>query len=172
MPGRARSPLGRGGFTLIEVMVIIALLGALAAVLAVGASRALTERAESPEEIFWAAINETRKQALLNETDVVLSFDADEQVFRALAMGEQKEFPVPIEGRMELDFLGVSGGDQTVMIGGRLVEAGVIDSVTFFSDGTCLSFRARMSIAAREPVLFEIDPWTCAPILREEEDRF
>ena len=170
---RARSLSRRWqGFTLIEVMVVIALLGGLAAILAYGASRALLDRAESPEDVFWAAVNETRKQALLNEVDITLSFVPEDQLFRATALGEQRDFPVPLEQPIGIEFLGVAEGAQSIMIGGRLVEANLIPRVTFYRDGTCQPFRARLSVEGTEPMLFEIDPWTCAPILRDEEGRF
>lgn len=159
-------------FTLIEVMVVIALLGGLAAILAYGASQILVERGQSAEEVFWGAIGEARKYALLHEVDVTLRFDDEDQQFIATAMGQVRSFPVPLPEPMELDFLGINEGEQTVLIGGALVEANVIESVTFFGDGTCIPFRARMALEGRQPVLFEIDPWTCAPVLREEENRF
>lgn len=162
----------RRAFTLIEVMVVIALLGGLAAILAYGASQILIDRGQSAEEVFWGAVGEARKFALLNEVDVTLQFDAENQRFIASALGQARSFPVPLEEVMELEFLGVNEGDQTVLIGGALVETNVIDSVTFFGDGTCVPFRARLAVAERSPVLLEIDPWTCAPVLREEGSRF
>jgi hypothetical protein len=44
--------------------------------------------------------------------------------------------------------------------------------VKLFRDGTCSPFRARLEEAGEQPVILEIDPWTCAPILRDEERRF
>jgi len=57
----------RAAFTLIEVMVVIALLGGLAAILAYGASQILRDRGTSAEEVFWEAIGQAREYALLNE---------------------------------------------------------------------------------------------------------
>lgn len=161
----------RAGFTLIEIMVVIALMGLLATVLAVGASRALIDRVETPEEMFWLAVAEARKFALQNEVDVRLSFDAENQSFRAATDLGVRDVPLPTGEPIELDFLGVGAGDQTVMIGGRLVETNELDSVTFFSDGTCTPFRVRLSRDGGEPLILEIDPWTCAPILRGGGDR-
>jgi len=159
------------GFTLIEIMVVIALLGGLAAILVLAASRALLDRADSPKDVFWGMVGEVRKYALHNEVDVTLSFDAEDQVFRASSRGQERAFPVPLDQPIELDFLGGAVGEQTVLIGGQLVETNVIDQIMFFSDGTCLPFRARLAMEGRPDMLFEIDPWTCAPILRAEDSQ-
>lgn len=160
------------GFTLIEIIVVIALMGALATVLAVGGSRLVVERQESPEEVFWMAVAEARKFALHHEVDVTLSFDNEEEAFFAVSDLGNKSVPLPSGLSMQLDFLGVNSGDQTIMIGGSLIEANTLQAVTFYSDGTCMPFRARLEVEARQPVILEIDPWTCAPILRDEENRF
>lgn len=160
------------GFTLIEIMVVIGLMGILATVLAVGASRLVMDREESPEDMFWFAVGEARKFALQHEIDVTLSFDNDEQVFLAATDLGTREVPLPSQKTITLDFLGVTAGEQTILIGGSLVEANLLSSVRFFSDGTCSPFRARLEEEGKQPIVLEIDPWTCAPILRDEERRF
>tara|TARA_B110000305_G_scaffold32909_1_gene32090 strand:- start:20515 stop:21051 length:537 start_codon:yes stop_codon:yes gene_type:complete len=168
------STRGRGGsgFTLIEIVVVIALMGVLATVLAVGASRLMVDREESPEDMFWFAVGEARKFALQHEIDVTLSFHNDEQVFIAATDLGTREVPLPSQQPITLDFLGVTAGEQTILIGGSLVEANLLSAVKFFRDGTCSPFRARLEIEGKQPLVLEIDPWTCAPILRDEERRF
>lgn len=160
------------GFTLIEIMVVIGLMGILATVLAVGASRLVMDREESPEDMFWFAVGEARKFALQHEIDVTLSFDNDEQVFIAATNLGTREVPLPSKQPITLDFLGVTAGEQTILIGGSLVEANLLNSVRFFRDGTCSPFRARLEEEGEPPIVLEIDPWTCAPILRDKERRF
>ncbi len=161
-----------GGFTLLEIIVVIALMGALATVLAVGASTLLSDRDETPEEVFWYAVNEARKFALQYEVDLTLSFDNEEQVFIAATDLGTREVPLPSAEPFTLEFLGVTKGEQTILIGGRLTEVNLLASVEFFRDGTCSPFRARLEEEGEQPVILEIDPWTCAPILRDEERRF
>ena len=153
---------------MIEIMVVIALMGALAAVLAVGASRLLLERTESADDIFWQAIGEARKYALIHETDVTLSFDIENQAFLAATDLGSRSYPLPEGPAVKLDFLGVTEGEQTVLIGGALVEANLLPAIKFFSDGTCMPFRARLEVAGKPPLVIEIDPWTCAPLLRSQ----
>lgn len=178
MPSRRRfrrqlaGPRPDRGFTLIEIMVVIALLGALAAILAVGTSRLLLDRGESPVEVFWQAVGEARKQALQNEVDIDLRFDNENQAFIASTLLGEKTIPLPASSRMQLEFLGMAGGGPTILIGGRLVETSQLDQVTFFRDGTCTPFRARLTLDGEQPEILEIDPWTCAPVLRDEEARF
>lgn len=160
------------GFTLLEIIVVIALLGTLAAILTVGASRLLVDRGESPVEVFWYAVGEARKQALQREIDIDLRFNNDDQVFIAATPVGEKAIPIPGSSPLQIEFLGVGGGGATIMIGGRLVETSVLDHVTFYRDGTCTPFRARLTPEGGQPEILEIDPWTCAPILRDEEDRF
>jgi len=162
----------RAGFTLIEIMMVIALLGLLATVLAVGASNALLDRDESPVEIFWSAVGEARKQALQKEIDIDLRFNNEDQVFEASTIVGMRQIPIPSTVPIQLEFLGVGGGGQTMMIGGRLIETSILKQVTFYRDGTCTPFRARLTLEGEEPVILEIDPWTCAPILRDKERRF
>ncbi len=173
MPTRRSSP-GAGplaGFTMVEIMVVIGMIGLLAVVLLVGASAAINNRGESPVDVFWYAVGEARKQALHREVDIGLSFDNDEQHFVASTVVATRAIPLPSTKRMEIEFLGVAGGGETIMVGGRLIETSVLAKVTFYRDGTCTPFRVRLTAEGGQPEILEIDPWTCAPVLRNEEGR-
>ena len=78
-----------------------------------------------------------------------------------------KSFPVhpATAGDLTVDFLGASTkGGNTILVGGVLIEAKTIPYVTFYSDGTCLPFRAQFTRGGASSIL-AIDPWTCAPVL-------
>ncbi|GAB5559427.1 MAG: hypothetical protein SynsKO_10740 [Synoicihabitans sp.] len=169
---RPSSARAVAGFTLIEIIVTIALMGGLAALLALGAANALNEREDNAVDIFWGAVGEARKFALHHELDVTLSFDEEEQEFLAVTAIGERRVPFPIKERVRLEFLGVEKGTQTILIGGRLVEANLLPYVHFYGDGTCSPFRARLEVEGKQPEIMEIDPWTCAPVLRDEETRF
>lgn len=163
---------GRGSrkaraFTMLEVLLVLAVIGILAAVMVVGGSRMLAERPVSPEEIFWKAVGEARKYALLNQTEVQLAFDAEARAFRARTAQGEESFPVPGEGELQIDFLSTQATGGMILIAGNIVETQPLDGVTFFEDGTCTPFRVQLRTGGAAQVL-AIDPWTCAPVLSAE----
>ena len=158
----------RSAFTLLEIIVVIALMGMLAAVLSVGASRLLADRPDSPEQIFWGAVGEARKFALTNQSEVRLRFDRESQAFVASTEQGERSFPIQFEGELELNFLGMRKGESSILVGGRLIETSPLDSVRFFDDGTCTPFRAQLIVRGQTPLVLEVDPWTCAEILRSD----
>lgn len=159
----------KAAFTLLEIIVVIALMGMLATVLSVGASRLLADRPDTPEQIFWGAVGEARKFALLNQTEVRLSFDSEEQAFVASTELGEKLFPIQFDGELQLDFLGMRKGESSILVGGRLIETSPLDRVRFFDDGTCTPFRVQLIVLGEPPMVLEIDPWTCAQVLREKD---
>lgn len=159
----------RRGFTLLEIILVIALMGLLATVLSVGAASLLRDRAAHPEDVVWSAIAESRKFALLHETEVWLSYDNQERFFTAATALGARQFPVPEgAGEFDLTFLGMAKGEQSILIAGRLIETSTIDGVRFFPDGTCTPFRVQLVEEGKQPEVLEVDPWTCAPALDRE----
>jgi prepilin-type N-terminal cleavage/methylation domain-containing protein len=154
-------------FTLLEIIIVIALMGMLATILTVGASRLLADRKESPAEVFWSAVGEARKYALMEQCEVRLSFDREAQAFVAsTAMGTQS-FPINLPDDIELNFLGMRKGESSILVGGRLIETSPLEHVRFFDDGTCTPFRVQILVGTQSPLVLEIDPWTCAEVLRD-----
>lgn len=163
----------RGGFTLLEVLVTLALIALLTGVLVVGTSRLLGDRPKSPDELFWAAVEEARKTALLNNRDVRLSFDTRSGEFVTWANGQEESRLPFVPGEVsEFEFLAPKspGSFSAILVGGQLVETQTIPSVTFYRDGTCSPFRAQLKSRNGARVL-EIDPWTCAQMLSAQADR-
>jgi prepilin-type N-terminal cleavage/methylation domain-containing protein len=170
------------GFTLLEVLLTLAIIALLASVLIGGSARLLNEQPVSVDDIFWKAVREARKTALKAEHDIRLKFDKDKKQFVIIdgvapatlaADGFTKEevplktFPIPPESSSDLmvDFLGASTkGANLILIGGVALESSPVQFVTFYSDGTCMAFRAQISRKGAVHTL-NIDPWTCAPVL-------
>jgi general secretion pathway protein H len=154
-------------FTLIEILLAIALLGLLSAVLVSVGARMVDSRPKAPEEIFWEAARTARRSALNSDREVRLSYDAKEKEFVLDGGGESKKFPVPASRDLTIDFLhaqSTGGLGGSVLIGGQLVDTQTLPFVAFFPDGTCTPFRVQFRATGPARIV-AIDPWTCAPVL-------
>jgi general secretion pathway protein H len=163
--GPASPQVSRAAFTILEILLALAVIGLLSAVLVSGASHLVSGRAMTPDEIFWEASREARRTALKTDREVRLSFDPKEKHFVVDDGRQAKTFPL-LEPPRELtvDFLPVRSTSSAVLIGGQLVESESVKSVTFYPDGTCVPFRVQFRTTGPARVI-TIDPWTCAPIL-------
>ena len=141
-------------FTLLEILVVLALIGLMSAVLIGGSGELLKAATRSDaESTALAAIAAARNAAVLGGRTLELRrADPD----RVLDWGA---------GRAELP-----GDDDvrllppatvaTVLIGGRVQET-PLARVRFYADGTCDPFRLEIA-GSQASRLFNIDPWTCA----------
>lgn len=164
--GWRRSRLNARAFTLLEILLSVAVMAMLAGVLLVGASRLLSDKPRTPEEVFWKSVRESRKTALRKEQPVELSFDADERSFViTMADGTRRTWPLMEGSRVNVDFLQAARGAGYILLGGELVETQKIPRVTFFPDGTCEPFRVQFRGETGAPWSIAIDPWTCSPVL-------
>jgi len=163
-----------GGFTLLEIILALALIGLLSAVLIGGSARLLGGSTPTPTEVFWKTVSAARKTALENGRDVRLSFDIKERGF-ALADGAMlKTFPIPppapgsaaaaLRGDLAVDFLSGQKTGTSIILAGQVVETQPLPYVTFYSDGTCSPFRAQFRLGVNAHIV-AIDPWTCAAVL-------
>ncbi len=157
----------RRGFTLLEVLVTIALIALLTGVLVVGASRLLGDRPKNAAELFWAAVAETRKDALLNNRDVRLTLDAKTREFVATSTAGPVRLPFVWPETTEIAWFAPKsvGTSSAILVGGQLVETQTLPAVTFYADGTCSPFRVQLRNRDGSVRVLEIDPWTCAPML-------
>ncbi len=182
MTGRCRVA-GRccRAFTLLEVLLSLAIIALLGSVLIGGASHLLNEQPVTSDQVFWKAVQEARKAALKTEHDIRLKFDGEKKRFVLIdglapsvlaADGfTLEETPIkvlPIAPALATDltveFLAAVKGGNTILVGGVLIEAQTVPYVTFYADGTCSAFRAQFTRSGSAQVL-TVDPWTCAPML-------
>ena len=155
----------KGGFTLLEVLLAVALIGLLAAVLVGYSSRMLADRPTLPEDIFWQAAQEARRSALKSGHDARLSFDSKTRAFVVTGGMADRSFPVPGTGEdLGVDLVPSQGGSSSALIGGTLVDTQTIPYATFYPDGTCIPFRVQFR-DQRGAHKVEIDPWTGARVL-------
>lgn len=180
-PCALRRRLGARAFTLLEVLLALALLALMAAILISGGANLLKVQPTLPEDVFWQAVQEARKRALKAEHEIRLKFDKEKKSFvliDGLAPSmlapdgftheevPLKEFPVPPVNTADLqvDLLSPMKGGPTIMIAGVVLEAQPVPFVTFYPDGTCSAFRAQFYFRGAAHIV-SIDQWTCAPML-------
>ncbi len=159
----------RGGFTLLEVLLALAIIALLASVLIGGSASLLNTRAVTPSDVFWKTVQECRKAALKDARDFRLSFDPKEKKFLLSdAAGldpATKEFPIPTPGDdLTLTFLTTQKGASMILLGGVAIETQTLPFVTFYADGTCTPFRLQIQKGENVTTL-ALDPWTCAAVL-------
>jgi len=165
-PGKYRDGsrrLGRQGFTLIEILLVLALMSLLAALLIVGASDLFRSQEKTMDDIFWQAVQSARLQAVEGDVTVELRYDEKKNQVR-WGVGESLA-SLPWPGK-SLEFLPVERKD-TMLIGGQLMDTTKVKMVKFFSDGCVENFRAQLTGNDGRSTRLEIDPWTCAPIVRQ-----
>jgi len=155
-----------GGFTLLEVLLALALIALLATLFIGGSSALLADKPLSPDDQFWKVCADARKTALEGERDVTLSYD-DKAVAYVLNNGvAPRTIPGTGGGNLTVEFLPAQqdANSGSTLVGGTVVETGTMRAVNFYADGTCTPFRAQIRLNGAAHSL-AIDPWTCAPVL-------
>lgn len=143
----------RAGFTLVEILAVLAIVGLVASVVFLGSGALL--RAAQRDDVETGALTalaSARRAAVLGGQ--VIELRVDEQA-RVLAWGAET-LTLAGEGTVRLLPMETSA----LLLGGRRVEQAV-PAVRFFPDGTCDPFRLELVQGAASRVL-TIDPWTCA----------
>ncbi len=156
-------------FTLLELLLGLAIIALLGTVLIGGSAQLLNNHPVSPDEVFWKAVQEARKNALKTGNDTRLTFVDDKDKGKAFVVSDgtaPQEFPLVPATAVDLTvtFLVAQKGGNAVLIAGTLVETQTVPNVVFYADGTCTAFRAQFQRAGAVHQL-AIDPWTCAPVL-------
>lgn len=159
----------RRGFTLIEILLTLALVALLGSIFIGGSTALLDSKAASPEDQFWKACAQARKEALQGGRTVVLTFDPKQHAFVVNDAGNLTTIAVTASDDLVIDFHPpASEASASILIGGTLVETQPLLSVDFYNDGTCTPFRVQLREKGGAHLL-SIDPWTCAPVLNKSD---
>ena len=163
----------RAGFTLLEILLVLALLGLLAGLFISAAGGLTTGKAQTAEDVFWQAVGEARKQALLAGRNVQMTFalgKKDETAALVLTLdGAEQRVPFDAIDEVKVEFLSLQKTRSAILVGGELVETQTMPSVTFYGDGTCTPFRVQLRTGGGNTRSLAIDPWTCAQVLPKTE---
>ena len=152
----------RSGFTLIEVLLTLALLGLVSMVLISGVSNFFNLRDERPDDRFWKAVTSARQTALEQEQTVALSYDKKTKALQWTAPGIEESLALSVSSFRFLP----EDKNKMFLIGGVLTETDAMTHVRFYPDGTCDAFRVEIIEEDNRKEVIRIDPWTCAPILK------
>jgi general secretion pathway protein H len=159
----------RGGFTLIEILLVLALIALLGTIFIGGSSALLSNRDTSPDGQFWKACAAARAEALDEGRSVLLSFDPKARAFVLDDGASKKELPFAGPDDTGIDFHPPqSDTSSAILVGGTVVETDTLAAVTFYDDGTCTPFRAQVRSNTGAHLL-SIDPWTCAQVLTKND---
>ena len=167
--GGGGNGLRRAGFTLLEILLALALLALL-----VGATVSISadlagSKSVTAEDQFWKALTEARKEALTLEKQTTLKFDDQTKAFVVENDSGTRSFPVTVgTGKLTVDFLPSQSTNNVMLLGGDVVETKGMPYVTFYPDGTCTPFRIQFRHGGPAHVI-GIDPWTCAEVLETKE---
>lgn len=158
-------------FTLVEILLVVALIGLLSAALVSTSSNLLSEREKRPEAVVWAAVKEARKQALRTQSTFVLSCPSvtESKAPRIMiegAGGTKQPFEFPSSADLSVELLRAKSDGGSVLVGGQLVDTQTLPGVNFYADGTCDPFRVQIRTGGI-PRILAIDPWTCARVINE-----
>ncbi|MBI5380527.1 MAG: prepilin-type N-terminal cleavage/methylation domain-containing protein [Opitutae bacterium] len=162
--GASRIRRGRAGYTLLEILVTLALIGLLTSLIVGGTTALLRERPATAEEVMRAAIAKARRYAVENYRVVRLAYDNKGKAFVASTVDGERTFPVDLPEELQLEFLAAQKGGA-ILLGGEAVETAKVPYVSFYVDGTCSPFRVQMRSNNGPARIVAIDPWTCAPML-------
>jgi len=159
----------RGGFTLIEILLVVALIGLISWIFIGGSTAMMAGKGDSPDEQFWKATAAARKEALEEGRSVLMTFDQKARGFVLNDGSQTRTLPVTGGDDLVIDFHPVqSDSSSSVLIGGTLVETEPLAAVTFYNDGTCTPFRVQLRASGAAHIL-SVDPWTCAPVLSKSD---
>jgi prepilin-type N-terminal cleavage/methylation domain-containing protein len=166
---RRKTHARRGGFTIFEVLLSLAIIGLIAAILISGSGALLQDKPVAVKDVFWQAVEAARKEALQSDREVRLRFFEDREKGKGFEIIGARATPFVLAPEvatndLKVDFLTTQKGGNVILVAGVVVETQTVPFVTFFPDGTCTSFRVQILRNGGTEIV-SIDPWTCAEML-------
>lgn len=156
---RLPGPASRAGFTLIETIVVLMLIGMITSVLISGATSLFnTAREQDPETAILSLFQKVRGQAVESG-----------QVVELQPLPEDAGFVYGADG---VEMLPKREGYTVRLISPELISASLIGGqleekplmkVRFYPDGSCDPLRIQIRRGETRRV-YPIDPWTAAPL--------
>lgn len=153
---------GRHGFTLVELLLVLALMSLVATLFIANSSNLFRSQEKTMNDVFWQAVQASRLQAVEGDRTVELRYDSKKN--EVLWGTGETVGNLPWPGK-KLEFMPVEKRD-TMLLGGQIVDTNGMAFVRFYADGCVENFRAQLTGADGNISHLEIDPWTCAQIER------
>ncbi len=152
----------RAAFTLVEVLVMVALLGVVATVFMARSADLFRANDPRADDAFWQAVTAARQLALDSNQIVVLRYDAEKHLLKWV--GESVPGSTVAYSGKQLQLL-ATNVQGAILLGGVLTETDPLKFVRFYPDGACDGFRAQLVDKDDKRMLLTVDQWTCAPIV-------
>lgn len=166
-----KKPRTGAAFTLLEILLVLALIGLIGTLLVVGVAGVLNNDHPAPDDVFWQACRSAQKMASLSELDTSLRFDArGKKLVWSNGLATDSAALDASRGDVSVQFLQATKGGSLILIAGRVVETQEVPRVLFYPDGTCMAFRVQFRIGSNAWHM-GIDPWTCAPVLEKSDKK-
>lgn len=166
------------GFTLIEMLLVLALIGVFATLFVLNAESLVSQSAtQAVEAKFWEAVRAARSEAIVHRRAQAVSFDEKAAAFvvENVQTGARQDFVIKRDDwapdtALEVAFKKRVGAGKHTMVAGELVTLREVPEVRFFPDGACMPFVAVLNVGAVEREI-EIDPWTGAELLGADDEK-
>ena len=156
---RLPGPASRAGFTLIETIVVLMLIGMIASVLISGATALFNNaREQDPETAVLSLFQKIRGEAVESGQVIELKPLPDDAGF---VWGSDGVETLPKREGYTVRLLNPEIVSAS-LIGGQLEEK-VLPKVRFYPDGSCDPLRIQVRRGETRRV-YAIDPWTAAPL--------
>ena len=168
--GNRRPAPGPGGFTLIEILLVIALIAVAVSVVLINFTAfADREDSNSPEEVLTDAIRKARFSAAADRITTTLRYDGESGTLRIEPSGEQLVINSDFgpEGRGEIRFFLVPSAQGLGPFPDPQRSTLGTPAVTFAPDRSSSPFLAEIDSGRGSPVRLRYDPFSS--VIRTEE---